>query len=65
MELIKLVNLKFLLEDLKEEVQKVGEEVRLESANKDIEWDFICWNGVESGIDKAYNIIKNEIKFRE
>tara|TARA_Y100000296_G_scaffold66216_1_gene78187 strand:- start:68 stop:265 length:198 start_codon:yes stop_codon:yes gene_type:complete len=65
MELEKLVNLKFLLEDLKKEVQKVGEEVRLELANKDTKWDFICWNGVESGIDKAYNIIKNEIKFRE
>ena len=64
MEITKLIKLLTLLFNVKEEIRKIEPEIFEEMADPDCRWDFICWSQLETNINKAHDIVHNEIKMR-
>ena len=64
MEITKLIKLLALLYGLKEEIKELEPEVFEEMVDPNSNWDFICWSQLETNINKAHDIVHNEIKMR-
>jgi len=64
MEITKLIKLLALLYGLKEEIKKLEPEILEEMVDPNSNWDFICWTSLETNINKAHDIVHNEIKMR-